>query len=202
MANACGSSLGWKRHLYFAARQSSGWLSIKAKVGNQTVSVCWELTQPFYNSNVGWTVQCWAQPGRLVVFSQSCPTPCNSMDCNKPGFPVLHYLLTLFKLMSIESMMPSNHLILCCPHLLLPSSFPSIRDFLSESAVRIDDQNTGASAKIIGWLRCTYFETFTIDQVLTSNPHLFCSHSCYWWHYINTFFHFSAQQYTGPRNVT
>ena len=39
--------------------------------------------------------------------------------------------------MSIESMMPSNHLILCCPHLFPPSIFPSIRVFSNESALRI-----------------------------------------------------------------
>src|SRR5574337_990729 len=43
----------------------------------------------------------------------------------------------LLKLMSIESVMPSNHLILCCPLLLSPSSFPSIRVFSNESALRI-----------------------------------------------------------------
>ena len=41
------------------------------------------------------------------------------------------------KLMSIESVMPSNHLILCCPLLLLPSIFPGIRGFSNESALRI-----------------------------------------------------------------
>ena len=41
------------------------------------------------------------------------------------------------RLMSIKSVMPSNHLILCCPLLLLPSIFPSIRVFSNESAVRI-----------------------------------------------------------------
>ena len=44
---------------------------------------------------------------------------------------------TLLKLMSIESVMPSNNLILCCPLLLLPSIFPSIRVFSKESVVRI-----------------------------------------------------------------
>ena len=44
---------------------------------------------------------------------------------------------SLLKLMSIESVMPSNHLILCCPLLLLPSIFPSIRVFSSESALHI-----------------------------------------------------------------
>ena len=41
------------------------------------------------------------------------------------------------KLMSIESVIPSNHLILCCPLLLLPSIFPSIRVFCDESVLRI-----------------------------------------------------------------
>ena len=44
---------------------------------------------------------------------------------------------TLLKLMSIEFVMPANHLILCCPLLLLPSVFPSIRVFSNESALRI-----------------------------------------------------------------
>ena len=54
-----------------------------------------------------------------------------------PGFPVLHYLQSLFRLMSIESVMPSNHLVLCHPLLLLPSVFPSTRVFSNESALRI-----------------------------------------------------------------
>ena len=45
--------------------------------------------------------------------------------------------LSLFKLMYVESVMPSNHLILCHPLLLLPSTFPSIRIFSSESALHI-----------------------------------------------------------------
>ena len=44
---------------------------------------------------------------------------------------------SLLKLMSIESVMPSNHLILCCPLLLLPSIFPSIRVFSNESVLPI-----------------------------------------------------------------
>ena len=46
-------------------------------------------------------------------------------------------VLSLLKFMSIESVIVSNHLILCCPLLLLPSVFPSIRLFSSESALRI-----------------------------------------------------------------
>ena len=68
--------------------------------------------------------------------AQSCPRLCNPMDCSTPGFPVLHYLLDLIKLMSIELVMPSNHLILCHPLLLLSLVFPSIRVFSNESTLR------------------------------------------------------------------
>ena len=59
------------------------------------------------------------------------------MDHSTPGLPVCHQLLSLAKLMSIESVMPSNHLLLCHPLLLLPSIFPSIRVFSNESALPI-----------------------------------------------------------------
>ena len=54
--------------------------------------------------------------------------------------------LSLLKLMSIESVMPSNHLILCHTLLLLPSVFPSIRVLSNELALHIGSQNIGASA--------------------------------------------------------
>ena len=59
------------------------------------------------------------------------------MDHSTPGFPVLHHLPELLKLMSIESVMPSNYLVLCRPILLLPSIFPSITVFSNESALCI-----------------------------------------------------------------
>ena len=58
------------------------------------------------------------------------------MDCSMPGFPVL-YCLPCSNSMSIESVMLSEHLILCCPLLLLPSVFPGIRVFSSELALNI-----------------------------------------------------------------
>ena len=66
--------------------------------------------------------------------TQPCPTLRDARDCSTPGFPVHHQLPGMLKLMSIESVMPSNHLILCRPLLFLPSVFPSIRVFSSESA--------------------------------------------------------------------
>ena len=59
------------------------------------------------------------------------------MDCSTPGFPVLRHLSELAKLMSTESVMPSNHLFLYCSLLLLPSVFPSIRIFSNESTLRL-----------------------------------------------------------------
>ena len=53
------------------------------------------------------------------------------------AFLSINNLRSLTKLMSIELVMPSNHLILCCPLFLLPSIFPSIRVFSNESALRI-----------------------------------------------------------------
>ena len=70
---------------------------------------------------------CCCSPAKL------CSTPCNPENCSAPGSSVLHDLLSFLKLMSIESMMPSNHPILCCPVLHLPSIFPSIMVFSNES---------------------------------------------------------------------
>ena len=59
------------------------------------------------------------------------------MNCSMPVFPAFTISWSLLKLMSIESVMPSNHLILCHPLLLLPSVFPSIRVFSNESVLHI-----------------------------------------------------------------
>ena len=69
--------------------------------------------------------------------AQSFLTLCNRMNCSMPGLPVHHQLPELPKLMSIESVMPSNHLIICYPLFLLPSIFPSIRVFSNGSALHI-----------------------------------------------------------------
>ena len=72
----------------------------------------------------------------MIQFSsvaQSCLTLCNSMDWGIPGFPVHHQFL---ELASIALVMPFNHLILYCPH-LLPSIFPSIGVFFSKSVLHI-----------------------------------------------------------------
>ena len=59
--------------------------------------------------------------------TQSCPTLCDLMDCSTPGLLSITNSQSLLTLMSIETVMTSNHLIPCRPLLLLPSIFPSIR---------------------------------------------------------------------------
>ena len=83
----------------------------------------------------------------VAAHSLSCvwvlPPPWTAAHQASPSFTISQSLL---KLMSIEPVMPSNHLILCCSLLLVPSIFPSIRLFSNESALSSGGQSTGASA--------------------------------------------------------
>ena len=67
--------------------------------------------------------------------TQSCLTLCDPMNCSTPGLPVHHQLLEFTQTTSIELVMPSSHLILCRPLLLLPPIPPSIRVFSKESSL-------------------------------------------------------------------
>ena len=62
---------------------------------------------------------------------------CNPVDCTCQASMSITNSQSLLKLMSIESVMPSSHLIICRPLLLLPSIFPSLRVFSNESVLRI-----------------------------------------------------------------
>ena len=74
-------------------------------------------------------------PLQFSSVAQSCPTLCDPMNRSTPGLPVHHQLPKFTHLMSIESVMPSSHLILCRPLLLLPPIPPSIRVFSNESTL-------------------------------------------------------------------
>ena len=77
-------------------------------------------------------------PNYTVHFSlvvHSCQTLCDPMDCSMPGLPVHHQLQDPTQ--TIESVMPSSHLILCHPLLLLPPIPPSISIFSNESVLHI-----------------------------------------------------------------
>ena len=102
-----------------------------------------------------------------------------------PGFPVLHCLLEFVELMSIEAVMPSNHLILCRPLLLLPSIFPSIRVFSNESVLCSRCQSIGVSASTsdispsneysgLMSFRMDWLDLFIVQETLNS---LFQHHS-------------------------
>ncbi|CAN0304894.1 unnamed protein product, partial [Rangifer tarandus platyrhynchus] len=67
----------------------------------------------------------------------SCPTLCDPMNRSTPGLPVHHKLPEFTQLMPIKSVMPSSHLILCRPLLLLPPIPPSIRVFSNKSTLRM-----------------------------------------------------------------
>ena len=77
---------------------------------------------------------------------KSYPTLLDLMSCSTPGFPIFHYLPCLLRLTSTESVMPSDHRILCCSLLLLPSIFTSIRVFSNKLTLHIRWQSIGASA--------------------------------------------------------
>ena len=66
--------------------------------------------------------------------TQSCPVLCNCMDWSIQVCLFFTMSWSLLKFMSIESVMPFNHLVLCCPHLFLTSIFPSLKVFSNELA--------------------------------------------------------------------
>ena len=78
--------------------------------------------------------------------AQSCPTLWDPVDCSTPGFPVHYQLMNLLKLMSIESVMPSNRLILCRPLLLLLQSFPASGSLLMSQFFTSGGQSIRVSA--------------------------------------------------------
>ena len=82
---------------------------------------------------------------RVVAAAQLLRAVC--MDCSTAGLPVLHLSRTLLKLMSVESVMPSNHLLLCRPLLLPPSIF--LRSFPVSWLFTAGGQSTGASASVL-----------------------------------------------------
>ena len=95
--------------------------------------------------------------------AQSCPTLCDSMNHSTPGLAICHQFPESTKPISIESVMPSNHLILCRP-LLLPSILPSIRVFSNESALHIRWPNYWSfSFSISPSNECTGLISFGMD---------------------------------------
>ena len=79
--------------------------------------------------------------------AHSCPTLCDPVTHSTPGLPVHHQLSrSSLKLTYIKLVMPSSHLILCCPLLLLPPIPPIIRVFPMSQLFAGGGQSTGVSA--------------------------------------------------------
>ena len=105
--------------------------------------------------------------------AQSRLTLCDPMDCSTPASLSITNSQSLLKLMSIESMVPSNHLILYCPLLLLPSIFPSISLLVSwlftsggqSFSVSISNEYSGLISFRIDW-----FDLLAVQETLKSLP--------------------------------
>ena len=82
---------------------------------------------------------------QFISVAQPCPTLCDPMDCSTPGLPVHRQLLEFIKLMSIESVMPSNHLILR-PFSSCLQSFPASGSFPMSQFFSLGGQSIGVSA--------------------------------------------------------
>ena len=80
------------------------------------------------------------------LISKSCPTLCNPMECSMPGSVSLTNSLNLPKFISIESVMPSNYLILCCPFSSPFQSFPASGSFQMSQLFPPGGQSIGALA--------------------------------------------------------
>ena len=88
----------------------------------------------FYGEKWIWTCIMWVVVVQLLSRVQLFVTPWTAAHQASLSFIIS---LSWLKLMSIEALMPSNHLVFCCPLVLWPSIFPSIRVFSNESALRI-----------------------------------------------------------------
>ena len=103
-----------------------------------------------------------------------CSTLCDPMDCSTPGFLNFTISQSLLKLMSIESVMPSNHLVLC-RLLLLSSIYPWIRVFSNESALHskwpkycnFNFSNSPSNSGLIS-IRTDLFDLLAIRGILKS----------------------------------
>ena len=145
----------WWSAVYGVAQS---WTRLKWRSSSSLTPECGPLDCAFREeTNIDNDKIKWHLKSFCCSVAKLCPTFCDLSDCQASlSFPTSWSLL---KLMSIESVIPSNYLILCCPLLLLPSIFPSIRVFSNKSALCIKEywsQSIGALASVLpmniqGW---------------------------------------------------
>ena len=92
---------------------------------------------------------------------ESCLALCHPMDCRTPGFLAFAISQSLLKLMSVELVMPSNHFILCCPLLLLPSIWRKYWSF----SISPSKEYSGLISFRIDW-----FDLLAVQGTLKSRP--------------------------------
>ena len=111
-----------------------------------------------------------------MLVDKPCPTLCSPMNCSRPSSSVLTISWSLLKFMSTESVMLSNHLILCHHLLLLLSIFPSIRVFSSElpfissgksiRSVSFSNSSSNEYSRVISF-RIDWFDLFAVQGTLS-----------------------------------
>ena len=122
------------------SKESSPTPQFKASILQCSAFSTVKLSHPYMTTGKTIALTRWTFFGKVMslLFSmlsqfssvaQSCPTLCCPMNRSTPGLPVHHQHPNSLRLMSIESVMPSSHFILCCPLLLLAPIPPSIRVF-------------------------------------------------------------------------
>ena len=104
---------------------------------NKVSKCCWNVPKDLLKEGLPQTFHLQKMQYLFSSVAQWCPTLCDPTDCSTPGLPVHHQLLEFTQTHVVESVMPSNHLILFHPLLLLPSVFPGIRVFSNESVLHI-----------------------------------------------------------------
>ena len=142
-------------------------------------------------TELNWSLQQLCNSCCLVT--HSCPTLCDPMDQDCQASLSFTIYWSLLKLISIKSVMPSSHLNLCCSLLFLPSTFPSIRVFSSESALCIRwpkywSFSISPSKEYSGLisLRMDWFHLLAVQGTLKSFPQHHSSKSSVLW--CSTFF--------------
>ena len=117
----------------------------------------------------------YVQSVQFSLVSQSRPTLCDPMNCSTQASLSITNSQSSPKLMSIESVMPFYHLLFCHPLLLLPSIFPSIRVFSSESALPIrwpKDWTFSPSNEYLGLIsfRMDWLDLLVVQGTHESSP--------------------------------
>ena len=100
--------------------------------------ICWLFRSVLFSLHMfAFLIVFFFFPVQFSSVTQSCLTLCDPMNHSTPGLPSIINSRSLPKLMSIEWVMPSSHLILCHSLLLLPPVLPSIRVFSNESTLHM-----------------------------------------------------------------